>query len=90
MTKQRINGPGPGLITRVIAAVVGAVVLVGLFFAGLVAWVLLAGVLLVGGVVMSIWLWRERRRFDRFRRQQDSRFIEVEYEVLDERESPPD
>jgi len=90
VTQQRLNGPGPGLLTRVIAALVGAVMLVGLFFAGLVAWVLLAGVLLVGGVAMSIWLWRERRRFEKFRRQRDDGFIEVEYEVLNERESPPD
>ena len=86
MNQYRLNGPQPGLVPRLIAGLVGTVAVVGAFFVGLVAWILLAGFLLIGALVASIWFWRQRRRFQKSARANDDAFIEVEYEVLDEKE----
>lgn len=67
MNHQRLPGPRPGIVQRVVAALAGTVLLVGLFFAGLVAWVLIAGVALIGGAALSVWLWRKRRQFEKLR-----------------------
>lgn len=69
MNSHRLPGPRPGPLQRVVAALVTTVVLVGLFFAGLVAWVLIAGVVLIGGAALSIWLWRKRRQFEKLHAQ---------------------
>ncbi|MBT8137750.1 MAG: hypothetical protein KJO54_12100 [Gammaproteobacteria bacterium] len=85
MNQYRLAGRGPSLITRVLTAIAGMLVLVGLFLAGLVAWVLLAGVVFIGSVALAIALWRQRRRMEKFRRRQGDGVIEVEYEVVAER-----
>lgn len=100
MNYQRLPGPRPGVLQRVVAALATTVILVALFFAGLVAWVLVAGVVLVGGAALSIWVWRQRRQFEKMRaaalRDADLRApprnhepgrqtIEGEYVVVDER-----
>ncbi|NND59184.1 MAG: hypothetical protein HKN49_02860 [Gammaproteobacteria bacterium] len=67
MNYHRLPSPQPSLLQRAIAAVVGAVVLAGLFIVGVFASVVLAGAALVGGIALSIWVWRQRRQFERFR-----------------------
>jgi len=88
VNQYRLSGPPPGLIPRLVAGLVAGVALVGAFFVGIVAWILLAGFVAIGGVVVSIWFWRQRRRFEKFARQKDDGFIEVEYEVLNEKDPP--
>lgn len=99
MNQPRLPGPRPGFVQRAAAALVGSVLLIGLFFAGLVAWVLIAGAALIGAAALSLWLWRKRRQFERIRREalraahdrdaadergQDGETIEGAYVVLDE------
>lgn len=102
MREYRLPGPRPGPLQRVVAAVVTTVLLIGLFFAGIIAWIILAGFMLVGGLALSIWLWRQRRRFEKVhaeamrraavdRSQSDrsgggSETIEGEYVVVDEQD----
>lgn len=64
MNYQRLPGPRPGLVQRVATAIVTTAVLIGLFFAGIIAWIVMAGIVLVGGLALSIWLWRKRRQFE--------------------------
>ncbi len=85
--QSQLPGPGRGLLARLVATVTGFIVLAGLFLAGLVAWVLLAGVVLIGSIVLSIWLWRARRRT--LRQPAGESYLEVDYEVVEEREERP-
>lgn len=85
MNQYRLPGRRASLLTRAVAAVTGVVVLVGLFVAGLVAWVLLAGAVFVGSIALAIALWRQRRRMEKFRRRNGDGYIEVEYEIVSER-----
>ena len=84
MTQQRLSGPRAGLIPRLVAGITGVLVLAGAFVLGLIAWIVLAGFLLVGAVALSIWVWRQRRRYEKFQQQTGDSFIEAEYEVLSE------
>jgi Flp pilus assembly protein TadB len=84
MKQQRLSGPTPGLIPRLVAGITGAIVLAGAFLLGVIAWIFLAGFLLVGAVVLSIWVWRQRRKFDKFRQQADDGVLEAEYTVVRE------
>lgn len=67
MDPYRLPGPRPGLFQRAIAAAAAGVVLVSLFFLGIIAWIVIAGVVLVGSISLLIWGWRQRRALRRFR-----------------------
>ncbi|MBT8131794.1 MAG: DUF4381 domain-containing protein [Gammaproteobacteria bacterium] len=90
MPNNRVPLSGPsrpaGPLTRLVAAVAAAFALVIAFLAGVVLWVLLAGVVLIGGVVLSVWFWRQRRKFEKFARQSQQDVIDAEYTVIDEKE----
>ena len=61
MNQYRLPGPRPSLLQRTVAAVVGSIVLIGVFIVGLFASVVLAGIAVIGAVGLSIWAWRQRR-----------------------------
>ena len=95
MDPYRLPGARPGLLQRVATAIAGVVVLSAVFFLGIIAWVILAGIVFVGSIALSIWIWRQKRLYRKHSRtigdsapnaatarRNASEAIEGEYEVV--------
>jgi len=89
-----LSPPPRSPIARFLAALVGAVLLVGAFMVGMVAFLVLLGIGLVGAAWLWFRTWRLRRTLgetgaegaDVFRRDDNGDAIEGEYTVVDQEE----
>ena len=97
---QYINPPPQGPLTRIIAAIIAALMLVGAFMIGMVALLFIAGAGLIAGLAIwlrVIWIKRQLRKngvnLDAGRNpsaanpaNKTGHVIEAEYTVISERE----
>ena len=88
-----LTPPPRSPVARAVAAVVGALVLIGSFMVGIVAFLILLGVSLVGG----IWFWFRTRDLRRAMAEAadaqgtaSGEYIEAEYSVVEDREPARD
>lgn len=94
MQNRLPNDTPAGWLARAVGAIVGAIVMIGLFFLGLTVFAAVAGLALVVFAVVAIRIWWLRRRFRgaakkegaRSREQGAGVIIEGEYEERNERD----
>ena len=76
------NSPGGGLLTRIVAFVVGAIVLAAAIFLGAIFIAGIVGLILIGSLVAMSRLWWLRRQAERY--EENHGDINAEYTVVDE------
>lgn len=77
-----------GLLPRILAAIVGVLVLVASFFVGIVVFLVAVGVAVIGWCAMMFRMWRARRSAERTRGKSETgrTTVEGEYQVVHQRE----
>lgn len=79
-----------GLLTRILAALVGVIVLVASFFVGIVVFLVAVGIAVIGWLAMTFRIWRARRAAqhpDSSARQTPTRtVVDGEYQVVHQKE----
>ena len=76
------NGSGGGLLTRIVAFIVGAIVLAAAIFLGAIFIAGIVGLILIGSLVAMARLWWLRRQTERYEETHGD--INAEYTVVDE------
>jgi type VI protein secretion system component VasK len=83
-----------GLLPRILAAIVGVLVLVASFFVGVVVFLIAVGVAVLGWLAMMFRVWRARRAAQRTgdseRQSQTNTVVDGEYQVVQQRERKDD
>lgn len=81
-----------GLLPRILAAIVGIVVLVASFFVGIVVFLVAVGIAVIGWLAMMFRMWRVRRDAERTRGGSGTgrTTVEGEYQVVHQRERNDD